>query len=100
MNAITTACSAALSALTLSLEPIYSAIDAVTPLPNPNDNPITKKKIGKLNATAAIASPPSLPINNISTILYRVCIPIPAMIGMARVHNDLEGLSINDCKRE
>ena len=99
-NAITTACSAALSALTLSLEPIYRAIEAVTPLPKPKDKPITKKKIGKLNATAAIASPPNLPMNSMSTILYNVCIPIPAMIGIAKYHNDFEGLSINDCKRE
>jgi hypothetical protein len=28
----------------------------------------------------------------ISTIVYKVWIPIPAIIGMARVHNALDGL--------
>ena len=47
-------------------------MDAVTPLPKPNDRPITKKKIGILNATAAIALPPSRPIKIISMIVYNV----------------------------
>ena len=56
--AIRIACSAQLSALTLSSEPINRAMEAVTPVPNPNVNPITKKKRGILYATAAIDSPP------------------------------------------
>ena len=72
ISAIATACSAALSAFTLSSAPINLAMDAVTPLPKPKDNPITKKKIGILNATAAIDSPPSFPINIISTMVYSV----------------------------
>ena len=67
--AINIACSAALSAFTLSSDPMKRAIDAVTPLPKPKDIPITKKKIGKLNATAAMAEPLILPIKIISTIL-------------------------------
>ena len=66
-SAITIECSAELSALTLSFDPINLAMDAVTPLPKPNERPITKKKIGILKATAAIASPPNFPIKNIST---------------------------------
>ena len=99
MNAITTECSAALSAFTLSLAPINLAIDAVTPLPKPKVKPIIKKKIGKLNATAAIDSPPSRPINIMSIIVYKVCIAIPAIIGIANLHKDLDGLSIKDFKR-
>ena len=46
--AIAMACSALLSAFTLSSAPIYRAIEAVTPEPNPKVNPITKKKSGIL----------------------------------------------------
>tara|TARA_B100000029_G_scaffold465120_1_gene499584 strand:+ start:368 stop:583 length:216 start_codon:yes stop_codon:yes gene_type:complete len=31
-----------------------------------------------------------------STILYRVCIPIPNIIGIARFHNDFRGLIKKD----
>ena len=74
------------------------AIDAVTPLPRPKERPITKKNMGILNATAAIASPPSLPINIISIIVYSVWIPIPIMIGIAKFHIDLTGLLRKDLR--
>jgi hypothetical protein len=67
-------------------------MEAVTPLPTPNDKPRTRKNKGILNATAAIAFPPRRPMKIISTIVYKVWIPIPAIIGMARVHNALDGL--------
>ena len=71
-KAIATACSAELSAFTLSFDPMNLAIDAVTPFPRPKERPITKKKIGILKATEAIASPPSLPMKIISIIVYNV----------------------------
>ena len=70
--AIAMACSALLSAFTLSFAPIKRAIDAVTPDPKPKVKPITKKKSGMLYATAAIDSPPNLPIKSMSTIVYKV----------------------------
>ena len=91
--AIAIACSALLSAPLLSFSPINLAMEAVTPEPRPIVRPSIKKKIGILNATPAIASPPKRPINNISTILYRVCIPIPNIIGIANVHNAFCGSS-------
>tara|TARA_A100001011_G_scaffold329062_1_gene354137 strand:+ start:567 stop:710 length:144 start_codon:yes stop_codon:yes gene_type:complete len=34
-----------------------------------------------------------------SIIVYKVCIAIPAIIGIANLHKDLDGLSIKDFKR-
>ena len=96
INAKTNACSAELSAFILSSAPMNLAIDAVTPFPNPNERPITKKNIGILNATAAIASPPNRPIKIISIIVYSVWIPIPIIIGIAKFHIALAGLLRND----
>ena len=50
ITAITTACSAQLSACFLFSSPIKRAIAAVTPVPRPIVNPSTKKKRGILNA--------------------------------------------------
>ena len=69
ITAITTACSAQLSACFLLSSPIKRAIAAVTPVPRPIVNPSTKKKRGILNAMPVIASPPSFPMNIISTRL-------------------------------
>ena len=69
ITAITTACSAQLSACFLFSSPIKRAIAAVTPVPRPIVNPSTKKKRGILNAMPVIASPPSFPMNIISTRL-------------------------------
>ena len=69
ITAITTACSAQLSACFLFSCPINRAIAAVTPVPRPIVNPRTKKKRGILNAMPVIALPPSFPINIISTRL-------------------------------
>ena len=63
------ACSAALLALTLFLEPINLAMEAVTPLPNPKESPRTRKKMGILKATAAMDSPPNRPIKIMSTMV-------------------------------
>ena len=70
--AIARACSALLSALFLSSSPMNLAIDAVTPDPSPIVRPSIKKKIGMLNATPAMALPPSCPIKIISITLYNV----------------------------
>ena len=53
-----------------------------------------------LKAIPAMASPPKRAMNIISTMLYNVCIPIPAMIGMANVHNAFDGLFRNLLRRE
>jgi len=95
-----TACSALLSALTLSLAPINRAIDAVTPDPRPIVNPRTKKNRGILKATAAIALPLIRPINIISTIVYNVWIPIPAMMGIASFQSPFSGFSRKSSRRE
>ena len=97
---IMTACSALLSALTLSLAPINRAIDAVTPDPRPIVNPRTKKNRGILKATAAIALPLIRPINIISTIVYNVWIPIPAMMGIANFQSPFSGFSRKSSRRE
>ena len=69
ITAITTACSAQLSACFLFSSPIKRAIAAVTPVPSPIVNPSTKKKRGILNAMPVIASPPNFPMKIISTRL-------------------------------
>ena len=99
-NPIITACSALLSAFLLSLAPINRAIDAVTPAPSPMVNPRTKKNKGILKATAAIARPLIRPMNIMSTIVYSVWIPIPAMMGIANFQRALSGLSRNSFNRD
>ena len=95
-----TACSALLSASALLSLPINLAIDAVTPVPKPIVRPRTRKNRGMLKAIPAISSPPNRPMNIISTMLYNVCIPIPAIIGIANVHNAFDGFSRNLLRRE
>ena len=97
---ITTACSALLSALILSFAPINRAMEAVTPAPRPTVKPKTKKNSGILKAIAVMASPPSRPINIISTIVYNVWIPIPAITGHASFQSPFSGLSKNSFRRE